>query len=251
MSTTTMLFCAILCALLVAQASCAEEVSLPRSVKVCNRRSSDYSSCLRLAIQESWLTFVKGIPQLQLPVLDPMSMDYIESNYQAAEISGRFSLRDVKTYGLARTNFLAVRPYFSGNTMNMEIDVEVPKAFIDGNYKADGSIGLYKIGGKGYFNVSIDHISATWSLEGHVDDDRWIIDHLHIYPDVEKLKVHFTDLFNGNDELNKAALSLVNEYWQVFYKGFLPSLEKHWDQYLSDFLNRFIFSKISVSKVFP
>jgi hypothetical protein len=78
-----------------------------------------------------------------------MVTDIMENDFQAGDVTGRFVVRDVKTYGLAKTNFLAVRPYFSGNTMNMEIDVEIPKALIDGNYKVEGSIGSYKVGGKG------------------------------------------------------------------------------------------------------
>ena len=51
--------------------------------------------------------------------------------------------------------------------------------------------------------------------------------------------------------LDKAALSFVNEYWQGLYKSMLPTVEKHWDYHLTDFVNRLIFSKISFSKTFP
>ena len=42
-----------------------------------------------------------------------------------------------------------------------------------------------------------------------------------------------------------------NEFWPVLYKGMLPVVEKHWDSYLTDFVNKYIFSKVSFSKVFP
>lgn len=243
--------CVVVCAVLVAQVSGADEVLLPRSVKTCQHESSDYSSCLRLAIQESWMTFIKGIPELGLPVLDPMVVDMMENEYVAGDVQGRFVLRDVKTYGLAKANFLAVRPYRSDNVMNLEIDLEIPKIFIDGDYKAEGQVAHYKIGGKGYFNISMEGISVTWGLEGRITDDRWFIQHFHVYPEVQQMKVYFDDLFNGNEEMNKAAINFVNEYWPVLYKGMLPTVEKHWDYHLSDFVNRLIFSQISASKVFP
>ncbi|MGJ2371671.1 JHBP domain-containing protein, partial [Salmonella enterica subsp. enterica serovar Paratyphi A] len=203
------------------------------------------------ALQESWMTFVKGIPELEVPVLDPMVVELIENDYNAGEVLGKFVLRDVKTYGMAKTNFLAVRPYRSGNTMNMQIDIEIPKVFVDGNYKAEGTVGPFKIGGKGYFNISMEAISATWSLEGHIENDRWVIEHFHVDPELEKMHVYFDDLFNGNKELNSAAMSFVNEYWLVLYKGMLPTVEKQWDFHLTEYVNKMIFSKISASKAFP
>ena len=49
----------------------------------------------------------------------------------------------------------------------------------------------------------MEGISATWSLEGRIENDRWVIEHFHLYPEVQKMKVYFTDLFNGNQELSK------------------------------------------------
>ena len=95
------------------------------------------------------IRYSKGIPELDLPVLDPMEVDMMENEYRAGEVMGRFVLRDVKTYGLAKTSFLAVRPKFTSSRMNLEVDIEIPKVFIDGDYKAEGNVGPYKIGGKG------------------------------------------------------------------------------------------------------
>ncbi|KAJ8673657.1 hypothetical protein QAD02_004919 [Eretmocerus hayati] len=249
--------CALVCALLIAGAAAAsssseqEAVSLPRSVKTCKHNTPDYSSCLRLAIQESWMTFIKGIPEIGLPPLDPLTVDRMETDFSEGEVSGKFVLHDVQTYGMANTNFLAVRPQHTGDRISLEMDITIPKVFIDGDYKIDGVVGPYKIGGKGYFNVSVDGVSATWGLEGRVENDRWIIEHFRLYPEIENLKVYFTDLFNGNEDLNKLALRFANQYWQVLYKSMLPAVMEHWDVNLTDFVNRLIFSKISASKYFP
>lgn len=148
----------------------------------------------------------------------------------------------------------------------------------------------------GYFNISMEGISVTWGIEGRIQDDRWVIQHFHVYPEVQQMKVYFTDLFNGNQDMSefclrlylnfhnisidrstlissvmpmicmnlyyiwiyirtiisdKVALNFVNEYWPVLYKGMLPTVEKHWDYHLTDFVNRLVFSKISASKTFP
>jgi len=237
--------------LLVAAVFGAPEVQLPQNVKTCKRDTPDYTSCLRLAIQESWMTFVKGIPELGLPVLDPMVVDYFETDYDFGEIYGKLALRDVKSYGLAKTNFLSVKPKFEGNRMDMDIDIEIPKVFVDGYYKADGAIANFKVGGKGYFNVSMEGVRTTWGIKGRVENDRWVIEHFLLNPEVDSMKIYFDDLFNGNQNLNQAALIFVNEYWPVLYKAMLPIVREGWDAHLTDFVNRLVFSKISVAKYFP
>ncbi|XP_023245284.1 protein takeout-like [Copidosoma floridanum] len=225
---------------------------MTRSFKICKRDTPDYSSCLRLAIQETWMPIIKGIPELGLPVMDPYYIDFMEHEYESGDIAGRLVLRNTTTYGLAKTRFLAVRPSFTGDRVNLEVDIEIPKVFIDGFYKAEGAIGPYKIGGKGYFNVSMEGISATWGIEGRVNEyDRLVVEHFHVFPEVESMKVYFTDLFNGDEALNKMALTFVNEYWQVIYKSMLPIVEKEWDHHLAYFVNDKFFSKIPASKLFP
>lgn len=49
---------------------------------------------------------------------------------------------------------------------------------------------------------------------------------------------------------DRAALVFVNEYWPLIYRGMLPHMMDLWDEYLTEFTNRF-FSKIPFSTVFP
>lgn len=88
---------------------------------------------------------------MNIPPLDPLVIDYAENEWQLGEVTGKFALREVKTYGMAKTNFLAVRPRRSADRLNMEVDLEIPRVFIEGEYKGEGSVGPYKVAGKGEF----------------------------------------------------------------------------------------------------
>lgn len=219
-------------------------------MKTCKKDSDDFSSCLRLAIQEAWPTFIQGLPEFDLPALDPYYIDTYNSEYENGQLNGKMSASDVRAYGLAKTRFLSVKPEMSDDFFRLEIDLEIPKVLIDGDYKADGVLGTLKVGGKGFFNVSMEAITCTWDISGHVVDDRWVIEHFKLTPAIGSMKIWFSDLFNGNEELNRAALFFVNEYWPVLYRGMLPKLMEVWDVYLTEITNRF-FSKIPFSTVFP
>lgn len=55
----------------------------------------------------------------------------------------------------------------------------------------------------GNFNISLEEIKDTWSMEGHVANDRWTIEHFRLNPELGKMRVWFSDLFNGNEQLSK------------------------------------------------
>ncbi|XP_076238390.1 circadian clock-controlled protein daywake [Calliopsis andreniformis] len=243
---TVVAVCVALCCATLA----AGDYQLPKTVKTCNKDSSDFSSCLRLAIQESWPTFVQGIPELDLPALDPFYLDQHTSEFGNGELRGKVTAKDVQTYGLAKARFLSVKPEMSGDFFRLEIDLEIPKVLCEGDYKAEGSLGSFRVGGKGFFNVSMEDLRITWDITGHVVNDRWVVEHFNIAPNVGSMKIWFSDLFNGNDELNRAALVFANEYWPIIYRGMMPQMLQIWDSHFTEFVNRF-FSKIPFSTLFP
>jgi len=50
----------------------------------------------------------------------------------------------------------------------------------------------------GFFNISMEDIKATWIMEGPVANDRWTL-----IPEVGKMQIWFSDMFNGNEQLSK------------------------------------------------
>ncbi|XP_043274341.1 uncharacterized protein [Venturia canescens] len=229
----------------------AEDVALPSSVKTCKKDSDDYSSCLRLALQESWPIFVQGIPELGVPSLEPFVVEFQSGNYKVGEVSGQIVTKNIRSYGLAKTRFLSVKPqHDTKGRFSLEIDSEMSKVFVEGDYKAEGAVGSFRVGGKGHFNISMEDVRSVWEIEGPVVNDKWIIETFRLTPDVGKMKIWASDLFNGNEELTKAALAFANEYWPVFYRDMLPYAAETWNPYLRDLVGN-IFSKLSFSKTFP
>lgn len=228
----------------------AADYQLPATVKTCKRDSEDFASCLRLAIQEAWPTFIQGLPEFDIPLLDPYYIESHTTEYGNSQINGKVTGSDVRTYGLAKARFLSVKPEMTDDFFRLEIDLELPKILIDGNYDAYGAMDTLKIGGKGFFNISMEDVRCNWDITGHVVNDRWVVEHFKLMPTIGHMKIWFSDLFNGNEQLNRAALIFINEYWPLIFRGMLPRMMELWDEYLTEFTNRF-FSKVPFSTVFP
>lgn len=107
-----------------------------------------------------------GIPKLDLPPLDPYFTAHQRTQYESNEIRADITVKNVNTYGLAKTRFLAVRPQYSGDFFRLEVDTELPKIFIEGEYTAKGSLGTFLIGGEGTSIKSIEKLPITQREEG-------------------------------------------------------------------------------------
>ena len=95
------------------------------------------------------MIFFIGVPDLGIPPLDPFKTKSLETVYQSGDVRGNMSVINAMTYGMSKTRFLSVKPYFEGDLFNLNVDVEMPKIFIEGYYSGEGYLGAFKIGGKG------------------------------------------------------------------------------------------------------
>lgn len=95
------------------------------------------------------------MPEIDLPPLDPYELDVMATDYQFGEVTGKIVVRNVKTYGMAKTRFLSIRPSYEENRYRLDIDMEIPKMFVEGDFKSDGTVGSFNVIGKGKNNFNI------------------------------------------------------------------------------------------------
>ena len=92
---------------------------------------------------------LSGVPELNVPILDPFYIEYQVNDYKVGEVVAKVVSKNVNMYGLADLRFYSVKPRHEDNRFSLEIDYELPKALMEGAFKADGKIGTFKVGGKG------------------------------------------------------------------------------------------------------
>ncbi|XP_024873345.1 uncharacterized protein LOC112455564 [Temnothorax curvispinosus] len=223
------------------------ESTLP--ITTCKRDSVDYSACLKRFLEETWPRFIIGLPEFNFPSLDPLFYKYGTAVFNSGLIHAEVILSNITTTGLSKTRFYDVRTHFLDDEFRLEIDAQVPRIFIEGAVKVDGTVGLFRIVGDGYMNTTVDDVRGTWDLTGRVINDTWIVEHFRTTPSIGKLKVYFDNLLD-NKELNDLAVIFVNEFWPPLYRVMLPVASNVWDPWLISIVNN-ISSKVSFSKIFP
>ncbi|XP_072748646.1 uncharacterized protein [Anoplolepis gracilipes] len=226
----------------------AEELTLP--VTTCKRNSTEYLACLKVASEEAWPRFAEGLPEFDFPRLEPFFYKYVKIVFNRNGIYGEANLTNSTLSGLANARFLDLRPYFLDNVFQLEVDVLIPKVFLDTYANGEINPGGMRVDvTASHVNVTIDESRMTWKITGHVKNDTWTIEHFRTTVTIEKLKFHFVS-FNGAREFADVMEVIMNENWPSIYRVVGPVVFKILDPIFTDFCNR-LFSKVSLSKVFP
>ncbi|XP_011646912.1 uncharacterized protein LOC105433334 [Pogonomyrmex barbatus] len=116
----------------------------------CKRDSDDYSACLKHAVEEAWPRFYKGIPEIDFPSLNPLLYKYGKGIFDSGEIHAEVILINVTVTGLTESRLSDVKTNFLDNDIfRLEIDVHVPKMYINGFVTAIGTLGPFRLKSKG------------------------------------------------------------------------------------------------------
>lgn len=226
----------------------AGESMLP--VTICKRNAVDYSACLKGALEEAWPRFSAGIPEYDFPSVDPFVVDYAKVELNSDLIHGELIISNLTAHGLSKAHFSDVRTHLFDDVFGLEIDVQIPKLFIKGAVKLNGSLNIFRLLSEGYFNLTVHDVKGTWNIPGHVVNDTWIVERYQIAPSVGKFKVYYDSSLETNKEFYNIVVNFINEFWPAVYRAVLPFLSNTWDPWLADRANKF-FSKVPFSKVFP
>ncbi|EZA55199.1 hypothetical protein X777_05269, partial [Ooceraea biroi] len=215
----------------------------------CHRNSTDFFACAKREVQEAWPRIIQGFPEIDFPCLEPLKKEYFEVSYNSDTIKVDFTLINITLMGLAKIRILDARPYFLDDGFQIEIDVHIPQLYAEGSMEGTGNLGPFRVTtNQGPFKLTITNIRVTCNIIGPVINDRWVVEHFYVIPQIGTMKVYFELL--DSKEINDLAVQFMNEYWPTYYRAVSPTLFDQIDIWASDLANRLI-SQYSFSQTIP
>jgi hypothetical protein len=247
----------VLVALLATSTLAAPSASVqwPDIFEPCATSRPDFEDCAKRNLQTAVTNFSAGVPELDIPPFDPIFVPVVLVDYKQENAEGKMIVRNSKVHGLKDGEILGFRSNFvDPSNLLIEVDLRFPSLFVEGEYKAQGKIVGFPLGGKGVYNISMSDVSATCQVQGDlvtIAGDRYLkVRHVNMLPEVGDMKTYASNLFTGSDELNNAALRFINQYWPAFYKELLPFAAEGWDVFLRGVLNK-LFLQVPFDTIFP
>nr|CAD7262099.1 unnamed protein product [Timema shepardi] len=206
----------------------------PDYLALCARRDPQFNKCMVERIREIVPDLLAGDPELDLPALNPVHIAELSIDTDITEdVRSRMFFKDINIYNTDSVQIKNVRSNINDNKLELEVDIQFPKLFLDGEYRSDVRFRGLPFINKGSFNLTLGDVSMTMKLTGKPfikEDESYI-----------QLQ-HFT--------MTNAALSIANKYWFIFYNESLPFLEEKWDTIMTDIANN-VFLKVPYDHMFP
>ncbi|KAI8421682.1 hypothetical protein MSG28_009670 [Choristoneura fumiferana] len=177
------------------------------------------SACMTKAYQTALTTFVAGLPDYGVEVMDVMDLDDF-----AFDLSGlQFSLKEGKFKGLKGATIDNVKWNLKKKTAEVDFHLD---GSVRGHYTAGGSILILPITGDGQMKLKLKnlhvHFVVNYEMEKDAEGNEHVI--LKKYSFTFDVKDHanfaLTNLFNGNKELSDTMLMFLNQNWKQISEEF-------------------------------
>ncbi|KAF7282496.1 hypothetical protein GWI33_002600 [Rhynchophorus ferrugineus] len=186
------------------------DANIPSYIKLCKRTDPNVSQCLRESIEYLRPKLKEGIPELNVPSLEPLPLNEIRLNSgpnQArinANISNllvhgptTFKINDLKA-DLKRTRFLT--------------QFTIPTLYFEGNYELDMNVLFIKYQGRGPINGTFTN---------------YVFNCLMKADKTGKSQLFLGNLFSDNGEvLARASQDLIEQNTDVLIDEIKPTLEQ-------------------------
>lgn len=188
--------------------------------------------------------------------MDPYVTDDAKLNYSLIDtLVGKFTVRQVNTYGLVDGQVQAVRVNFTDDfsSMRMSINIFFPKSSAMGSYGGNARLGIIPFRSGGPFNLTVTNTLITWLISGKVKKVKGIefmeVQSFKFKPTVGDLKLNMEGIF-ASKQLTKAAVNLLNGRWKYLLRQLLPETQRYFEPELVKNVNK-IFMKIPYNVLLP
>ncbi|KAJ6649233.1 hypothetical protein Bhyg_04467 [Pseudolycoriella hygida] len=209
----------------------------------CQIDSPTRDVCIKEALQDMLPKLKNGMAYLNIPPLDPYTINDTTIEYKRGDIYAVLTLKTATFHGMSEAEIREVRTKIDDYGMSTEVDVFMPHLSAEGMYKANGRFNSLKINAKGAFNMKLKDTATTHKFKGVFetrDGERFLkIESYDVIPTIGDLKVQMTGIFQ-DPELNKIAVEFINQYWPLFYRDMIPETKAIWEPILLTQLNAFM-----------
>ncbi|XP_045769815.1 circadian clock-controlled protein daywake-like isoform X2 [Maniola jurtina] len=178
------------------------------------------TTCMVNAFQKAIPNFSKGLPEWGIDVMDIMEFEE-PVQFHMAGLSLNFS--EGRLRGIRNIIINSVKWDRKNGTIYLEY--HAPTYSLSGKYKADGQILILPIKGDGEMKINIKNMGVKLMMfideykknnKTHVSIKKYNFD----FKVEGNARYNLTNLFNGKKELADAALSFMNDNWEVLTTEF-------------------------------
>ncbi|XP_046392874.1 protein takeout-like [Ischnura elegans] len=232
----------------------ASAKSLPSYITICKRNNKDdFAKCALKNTIDVQPHIGSGIPELSIPVLDPLTIPEIKLEQGSQAVNYKCVLDNVKLHGLSNYKFKELDAGID-DVKYIKGKVFFPSVFVESDYEIDGKILLVPIKGKGLYKGNFTNTLADIDIDCELVDRKGkqylAIKEAKVKLDVEESVGNFGNLFNGDSTLAQATNRFINENAKDLQDETLPAVEEVVEALVTQILSK-VFDALPYDELFP
>ncbi|CAG9861419.1 unnamed protein product [Phyllotreta striolata] len=238
--------------LLVRTLCCDALPKLPSFIKVCHQSDANLPTCIKKSVEELRPLLVKGIPDLDIPSVEPLNISEVVIDQGSGSVSLRSVYKNIQVHGPSKFVIKDIKVDLEKD--KMRIKLWLPELEVTCNYSIDGKILMMPISGAGKSTAKYSNIEATITLRAERvkkgEEIYYNVTDFYVNFDIGDAKIHLDDLFNGDKDLGEAMNVFLNDNWRQIASEIKPVLEDNIAMIFKKFANK-IFHKYPRNVLIP
>ncbi|EZA49852.1 hypothetical protein DMN91_006488 [Ooceraea biroi] len=211
----------------------------PEYIRPCNRSDPKIDSCFHETLRHIQPYLVKGIPELDLPPLEPLVIPELKMENGQGPVRVRAYFTNITAIGPGNFTFTKVRVNISA--YRIDLHLAFPKIELQGDYDINGNVLLFPIQSHGDFWALFGDVEATARAQGVEvlrDGVRYMmISRLLIDFSLGRARFRVMDHLNGNNVIGQAMNQFLNQNAKEIIEEMRPaasiSIAKHFKEFLN------------------
>jgi hypothetical protein len=202
--------------------------TVPPYVKQCFEGDPKIIECFESAVHHLRPYLATGIPEIELPSVEPFLMDELSLSLTTGPNGYKVSLKEIDIFGAS--NFTLSKLKLSENGKPFEARINIPLLRINSRYTSSGVLIILPASGNGTFNAQFEDINAV--VKGMVsvnekDNLKFLhVDALNVDLNVKNIRMTVKNIYKNNRILTEAINLFLRENGQEVFKVMKPQLRK-------------------------
>ncbi|XP_034663033.1 uncharacterized protein LOC117898014 [Drosophila subobscura] len=216
------------CLVIVLQTVWMVQAEAPAYIKQCQRDDPKLVECFMSAIEHLKPYLANGIPEIQLPSVEPFKMDSLALQLTEGPQGYKITLKNMEAFGAS--NFQVKSLKLSENNEPFKAKIVMPKLKIEAKYTSSGVLLILPASGGGDFHANFEGVSADLtgktSVRTSKGENHLHIDSLSLVLDVKDVKMSISGAFNNNRILLEATNLFLRDNSQIVLEAMQAQLQK-------------------------
>ncbi|KAF2900819.1 hypothetical protein ILUMI_05358 [Ignelater luminosus] len=240
--------------LLVSLSSCTFGLNLPATFKQC-KRDGNINACMKEAIQDALPKIHNGIPEFNIPVLEPLEVTSITIGEGKSAVNVVQNYKNAKLYGLLVGGTIDnVELKLDGSSSDWIMEGIIPEVKIIADYEFNGKVLLLPIVGSGNSETVFKNVKFRLEMHGEASQkngaEYGAVTKATMTLLPEHITFNFENLFNGDATLGSQMNQVLNDNWKEVWEDVRGGYEEALGQIIQNVVNKLI-RKIPTDQLFP